>query len=57
LVPKEGVAIHYYAFNFPVWGMLDKDRCELLAGVPAIVKPATDHFLFNRSSSKRNYRF
>ncbi len=40
-VPKEGVAIHINAFNFPVWGMLEKVSVNLLAGVPAIVKPAT----------------
>ena len=40
LVPKEGVAIHINAFNFPVWGMLEKIAVNLLAGVPAIVKPA-----------------
>ncbi len=39
--PKEGVAIHINAFNFPVWGMLEKIAVNLLAGVPAIVKPAT----------------
>jgi len=41
LVPKEGVAIHINAFNFPVWGMLEKIAVNLLAGMPAIVKPAT----------------
>src|SRR6476646_6080762 len=41
LVPKEGVAIHINAFNFPVWGMLEKVAVNWLAGVPAIVKPAT----------------
>lgn len=40
-VPLEGVAIHINAFNFPVWGMLEKIAVNLLAGVPAIVKPAT----------------
>jgi len=40
-VPKEGVAIHINAFNFPVWGMLEKCAVNWLAGVPAIVKPAT----------------
>jgi oxepin-CoA hydrolase/3-oxo-5,6-dehydrosuberyl-CoA semialdehyde dehydrogenase len=40
-VPIEGVAIHINAFNFPVWGMLEKLAPTLLAGVPAIVKPAT----------------
>ncbi len=41
LVPKEGAAIHINAYNFPVWGMLEKIAVNLLAGVPAIVKPAT----------------
>ena len=41
LVPIEGVAVHINAFNFPVWGMLEKLAPALLAGVPCIVKPAT----------------
>ncbi len=41
MVPKRGVAIHINAFNFPIWGMLEKVSVNLLAGVPAIVKPAT----------------
>src|SRR5436190_8536955 len=41
LVPKEGVAIHINAFNFPIWGMLEKCAVNWMAGVPAIVKPAT----------------
>jgi oxepin-CoA hydrolase / 3-oxo-5,6-dehydrosuberyl-CoA semialdehyde dehydrogenase len=41
LIPKEGVAIHINAFNFPVWGMLEKIAVNLLAGMPCIVKPAT----------------
>src|SRR5690606_37493456 len=41
MVPREGVALHINAFNFPVWGMLEKIAVNLLAGVPAIVKPAT----------------
>jgi oxepin-CoA hydrolase / 3-oxo-5,6-dehydrosuberyl-CoA semialdehyde dehydrogenase len=40
-VPLEGAAVHINAFNFPVWGMLEKLAPALLAGVPAIVKPAT----------------
>src|SRR5215217_7955504 len=40
-VPLEGVAVHINAFNFPVWGMMEKLATSLLAGVPAIVKPAT----------------
>ena len=38
----QGVAVHINAFNFPVWGMLEKLAPTLLAGVPAIVKPATN---------------
>lgn len=41
MVPKTGVAIHINAFNFPIWGMLEKIAVNLLAGVPAVVKPAT----------------
>ena len=37
-VPKQGVAIHINAFNFPVWSMLEKCAVNWLAGVPAIVK-------------------
>ena len=40
-VPLEGVAVHINAFNFPCWGMLEKLAVNFLAGVPAIVKPAT----------------
>jgi len=40
-VPLEGAAVHINAFNFPVWGMLEKLAPTLLAGMPAIVKPAT----------------
>ncbi|WP_417475523.1 phenylacetic acid degradation bifunctional protein PaaZ [Leisingera sp.] len=40
--PLRGVAVHINAFNFPVWGMLEKLAPTLLAGVPAIVKPATN---------------
>ena len=40
-VPMEGVAVQINAFNFPVWGMLEKFATSFLAGVPSIVKPAT----------------
>ena len=40
LTPKEGVAVHINAFNFPCWGMLEKLAPTLLAGMPAVVKPA-----------------
>src|SRR5216110_1440233 len=39
--PLQGAAVHINAFNFPVWGMLEKLAPALLAGVPAIVKPAS----------------
>src|SRR4051795_298396 len=39
--PLQGVAVHINAFNFPVWGMLEKLGPTILAGVPAIVKPAS----------------
>ncbi len=41
MTPLQGVALHINAFNFPVWGMLEKLGPTLLAGVPAIVKPAS----------------
>jgi oxepin-CoA hydrolase/3-oxo-5,6-dehydrosuberyl-CoA semialdehyde dehydrogenase len=41
LVPKPGVAVHINAFNFPVWGMLEKCAVNWMAGMPAVVKPAT----------------
>ncbi|MCG3133146.1 MAG: 3,4-dehydroadipyl-CoA semialdehyde dehydrogenase [Planctomycetes bacterium] len=41
LVPREGVAVHVNAFNFPAWGLAEKAACALLAGVPCIEKPAT----------------
>ncbi|MCB9334639.1 MAG: phenylacetic acid degradation bifunctional protein PaaZ [Flavobacteriales bacterium] len=41
MVSKQGVAIHINAFNFPIWGMLEKIAVNFMAGVPAIVKPAT----------------
>ena len=41
LVPKEGVALHINAYNFPIWGMLEKCAVNWLAGVPAVVKPAS----------------
>ncbi len=40
MTPKHGVAIHINAFNFPIWGMLEKLSANLLAGMPAIVKPS-----------------
>ena len=40
MVPREGVAVHINAFNFPVWGMLEKCAVNWMAGVPAVVLPA-----------------
>jgi oxepin-CoA hydrolase/3-oxo-5,6-dehydrosuberyl-CoA semialdehyde dehydrogenase len=40
MVPKEGVAVHINAFNFPIWGILEKIAVNLMAGVPAVVKPS-----------------
>jgi oxepin-CoA hydrolase/3-oxo-5,6-dehydrosuberyl-CoA semialdehyde dehydrogenase len=40
MLPKQGVAVHINAFNFPIWGMLEKIAVNLLAGVPAVVKPS-----------------
>ncbi|KQP15797.1 phenylacetic acid degradation bifunctional protein PaaZ [Pseudorhodoferax sp. Leaf267] len=41
LVPRGGVAVHIDAFNFPVWGLLEKFAPSFLAGMPCIAKPAT----------------
>jgi oxepin-CoA hydrolase/3-oxo-5,6-dehydrosuberyl-CoA semialdehyde dehydrogenase len=41
LVPRRGVAVHVNAFNFPVWGLLEKFAPAFLAGMPCIAKPAT----------------
>ena len=40
LVPKKGIAVHINAFNFPIWGMLEKCAVNWMAGVPAVVLPA-----------------
>ena len=48
MVPKRGVAVHINAFNFPVWGMLEKCAVNWMAGVPAVVKPATNTSLFEQ---------
>ncbi len=40
MVPKRGVAVHINAFNFPVWGMLEKAAVNWMAGVPCVVKPS-----------------
>ncbi|WP_299908245.1 phenylacetic acid degradation bifunctional protein PaaZ [uncultured Paracoccus sp.] len=41
LTPLQGVAVHINAFNFPIWGMLEKIAPTLLAGMPCLVKPAS----------------
>jgi oxepin-CoA hydrolase/3-oxo-5,6-dehydrosuberyl-CoA semialdehyde dehydrogenase len=41
LLPRDGVAVHINAFNFPAWGFAEKAACALLAGMPVITKPAT----------------
>ena len=41
LVPRGGIAVHINAFNFPIWGMLEKFAPSFLAAMPCIVKPAT----------------
>jgi len=41
LVPRGGIAVHINAFNFPIWGMLEKFAPSFLAGMPCIIKPAT----------------
>lgn len=40
MVPKQGVVVHINAFNFPIWGMLEKIAVNLMAGMPAVVKPS-----------------
>jgi len=42
LTPRQGISLQINAFNFPVWGMLEKLAPSLLAGVPTVVKPASD---------------
>ena len=41
LVPRGGLAVHINAFNFPIWGLLEKFAPAFLAGMPCIGKPAT----------------
>jgi len=41
LVPRRGLALHINAFNFPVWGLLEKFAPSFLAGMPCVIKPAT----------------
>jgi len=53
LVPKTGVAVHINAFNFPVWGMLEKCACNWMAGVPSIVLPAPQSAYLTEAMVKR----
>jgi oxepin-CoA hydrolase/3-oxo-5,6-dehydrosuberyl-CoA semialdehyde dehydrogenase len=53
LVPKHGVAVHINAFNFPIWGMLEKIAVNLLAGVPSVVK-ASEQTSFLTESMMRD---
>ena len=52
-VPLEGAAVHINAFNFPVWGMLEKLAPTFLAGVPSIVKPATSTAYLTAAVARR----
>ena len=45
MVPRRGVAVHINAFNFPIWGMLEKIAVNFMAGVAAVVKPSEYTFL------------
>ncbi len=45
LVPRQGVAVHVNAFNFPAWGLCEKAAPALLAGLPVLSKPATSSAL------------
>ncbi|MBG08733.1 MAG: phenylacetic acid degradation bifunctional protein PaaZ [Halobacteriovoraceae bacterium] len=51
-VPLEGVAVHINAFNFPCWGFLEKFSASFLAGVPSIVKPASQTAYLTESMVK-----
>ena len=55
-VPLDGAAVHINAFNFPVWGMLEKLSPTLLAGMPAIVKPATTTAVSHRAGRPAHRR-
>lgn len=52
MVPKRGVAIHINAYNFPVWGMLEKCAVNWMAGVPAVVKPASSTSFLTEAVAK-----
>ena len=50
LVPRRGLAVHINAFNFPVWGLLEKFAPSFLAGMPCLVKPASSTSLSGRGA-------
>ncbi|OBX25165.1 oxepin-CoA hydrolase/3-oxo-5,6-dehydrosuberyl-CoA semialdehyde dehydrogenase [Gelidibacter algens] len=52
MVPKKGVAVHINAFNFPVWGMLEKCAVNWMAGVPAVVLPAPSSSYLSEAVAK-----
>ena len=56
LVPRRGVAVHINAFNFPVWGLLEKWAPSFLAGMPCIGKPATSTSYLTEALAKLMYR-
>src|SRR4051812_10143286 len=49
LSPRRGVAVHINAFNFPSWGLWEKAAVSLLAGVPALAKPASATVLLSHA--------
>ena len=49
LSPRRGVAVHINAFNFPSWGLWEKAAVSLLAGVPALAKPASATALLSQA--------
>ena len=55
LSPLRGVAIHINAFNFPIWGMLEKLSCSILAGVPTIIKASSVTSFLSQACLKNNY--
>lgn len=52
LVPRAGVAVHINAFNFPIWGLLEKFAPTFLAGMPCIAKPASSTSYLTQAAVK-----
>ena len=48
---RPGVAVQVNAFNFPVWGFLEKLAPAFISGMPTIVKPAAQ--MLNRTRVER----